>query len=184
MDSEGFVAGNSNHTGRRFYMGFKSCDAWVPEFVRILDSVGISVGKIGIERPLKLGYKTPMRFAIKMQSWVDSGARFNIARKQKRVDEWAATHPTRAGCASERSKSDRKTMQYQTLRSGSDNHVFVVCRDGTFYEAVPHDVRRRGPWQVQHRGELANLNTQYLSDIEEHGYALVRCEVGVFKPDV
>jgi len=97
MDSEGFVAGNSNHTGRRYYMGFKSCDVWVPEFVQILNSVGILVGKIGIEKPLKPGYKTPRRFAIKMQSWVDSGARFNIARKQKRVDEWAATTPDPRG---------------------------------------------------------------------------------------
>ncbi len=97
MDSEGYVAGNSNHTGRRFNMSFKSCDAWVPEFVQILKSVDISVGKIRIEKPLKPGYKTPVRFAIKMQSWVDSGARFNIARKQKRVDEWAATIPDPRG---------------------------------------------------------------------------------------
>ena len=30
--------------------------------------------------------------------------------------------------------------QYQTLRSVSDHHIFVVCRDGTFYELVPDDV--------------------------------------------
>jgi hypothetical protein len=41
-----------------------------------------------------------------------------------------------------------------------------------------------GAWQVQHRGELADLNTQYLSDIEVQGYALVRCELAVFKPEV
>lgn len=97
MDSEGFVAANGNHTGRRFYMGFKSCDLWVSDFIRILQSVGILVGKIGVEKPLKPGYKTPMRFAIKMQSWVDSGARFNIIRKQSRVDEWAATIPDPRG---------------------------------------------------------------------------------------
>jgi hypothetical protein len=97
MDSEGFVAANSNHTGRRFYMGFKSCDLWVPDFVRLLQSVGIMVGKIGIEKPRKPGHKIPMRFAIKMQSWIDSGARFNIARKQQRVDEWAATEPDPRG---------------------------------------------------------------------------------------
>lgn len=97
MDSEGFVAANSNHTGRRFYMGFKSCDLWVPDFVKLLQSVGIIVGKIGIERPRFSGYKTPMRFAIKMQSWIDSGARFNIARKQSRVDEWANTVPDPRG---------------------------------------------------------------------------------------
>lgn len=97
MDSEGFVAANGNHTGRRFYMGFKSCDPWVLDFIRILQSVGIEIGKVGIERPLKPGYKTPRRFAIKMQSWVDSGARFSIARKQDRVDEWAATPPDPRG---------------------------------------------------------------------------------------
>jgi len=74
-------------------------------------------------------------------------------------------------------------MQYQTLRSVSDNHLFVVCRDGGFYE-LPEGVRHRGPWQGQQRGELANLNTQYLIDIEEQGYALVRCEFAVFKPEV
>ena len=72
---------------------------------------------------------------------------------------------------------------YQTFRSVSDNHVFVVCRDGTFYEIVPEDVRKQGPWQGQHRGEMANLATQYLSEIEEQGYVLVRCEAAVFKPE-
>jgi hypothetical protein len=42
--------------------------------------------------------------------------------------------------------------RYQTLRSISDNHVFVVCREGGFYD-IPQDIRRRGPWQVRHRGE-------------------------------
>lgn len=94
MDSEGFVAANkSNPTNRRYYMGFKSCDLWVPEFVRILEKVGIRVGKVSQEKPRQSHYKTPTRFAIKMQSWIDSGARFNIARKQGRVDEWAETGP-------------------------------------------------------------------------------------------
>ena len=72
---------------------------------------------------------------------------------------------------------------YQTFRSVSDVHVFVICRDGTFYESVPAEVRKQGPWQGQHRGEMANLKTQYLIDIEEQGYALVRCELAVFKPE-
>ena len=29
--------------------------------------------------------------------------------------------------------------QYQTLRSVSDVHVFVLCYDGSFYERVPVD---------------------------------------------
>jgi hypothetical protein len=109
MDSEGFVAANSNHTGRRFYMGFKSCDPWIMEFVSLLQSVGIVIGKIGVEKPMKPGYKIPRRFAIKMQSWVDSGARFNIARKQNRVDEWAAADPDPRGLRF-RAKSTPETI--------------------------------------------------------------------------
>lgn len=91
MDSEGFVAANkANPTNRRYYMGFKSTDAWVRDFVRILENNGIRVGTVSEEKPRFEGYRTPIRFAIKMQSWVESGARFNIARKQDRVDAWAS----------------------------------------------------------------------------------------------
>lgn len=117
MDSEGFVAANSNTSGRRFYMGYKSCDPWVPKLISLMQSVGIQIGKIGVERPLKPGYKTPRRFAIKMQSWIDSGARFNIARKQKRVDEWAATVPDPRGLRF-RAKFSSETLRQAPETSG------------------------------------------------------------------
>jgi hypothetical protein len=50
-------------------------------------------------------------------------------------------------------------MQYQTFRSVSDTHVFVVCRDGTFYDRVPGDVRRQGPWQGM-QGEIERLKAR------------------------
>ena len=71
-------------------------------------------------------------------------------------------------------------MHYQTLRSVSDNHVFVVCRDGEFY-SLPDHVRHRGPWQGIHRGEITNLRPDYWIELEEQGYALVRCELAVFQ---
>lgn len=104
MDSEGFVAANSNPTNRRFYMGYKSCDAWVRDFIRILQSVGIVVGKVAQETPAKPCYKMPTRFAIKMQSWVESGARFCIVRKQSRVDLWAS-----AGAYEHRARFPRRS---------------------------------------------------------------------------
>ena len=88
MDSEGFVAASNNPTNRRYYMGYKSCDVWVPNFIKLLESVGIKIGKIQVEKPYKAHYKAPMRFTIKMKSWIDSGAYFNISRKQNRVMEW------------------------------------------------------------------------------------------------
>ena len=74
-------------------------------------------------------------------------------------------------------------MHYQTLRSVSDNHVFVVCHDGGFYE-LPDHVRHRGPWQGMHRGEIGNLRPEYWLDLQDQGYVLVRCELAVFKPEV
>jgi hypothetical protein len=113
MDSEGFVAHKTGGIiGRSFYMGFKSCDVWVPEFIQILQSVGIRVGKISQEIPRKPSYKVPTRFRIKMQSWVDAGAYFNIRRKQDRVDRWAATEPY-----SERSRYPRRLSSETTRQT-------------------------------------------------------------------
>jgi len=99
MDSEGFVAANHRHRGydwqatnRSFYMGYKSCDPWVPELIRVMESIGLRLGKVGHEVN-KPGRKPSMRFHVKMQSWIDSGCRFNIARKQARVDEWGSVGP-------------------------------------------------------------------------------------------
>lgn len=87
MDSEGFVSQNSHGST---YMGFKNTGPWFDDFIRVLNRAGIEVGKIGIEKPRKPGYLTPRRFHIKLRSWVRSGAYFNIARKQARVDAWAS----------------------------------------------------------------------------------------------
>lgn len=104
MDSEGFVAERKHEvTNRRFYMGFKSCDVWVPQLLDVLDSVGIQYGKVSQEPPRKPGYKVPTRFTIKMGSWIASGAKFRITRKQKRVDEWAS-----ADAYTQRSRNPRR----------------------------------------------------------------------------
>jgi hypothetical protein len=58
-------------------------------------------------------------------------------------------------------------MQYQTLRSVSDNHVFVVCRKGEFY-SLPDHVRQRGPRQGMHRGEIERLKPEYWLYLQDH----------------
>ena len=88
MDSEGYATINGSGS---LNIGFKSCDVWVDDFVRLLNSAGIEVGKIAICPPLKSWYKTPKRFTIKKPSWQKAGAYFNIQRKQARVDKWAAS---------------------------------------------------------------------------------------------
>lgn len=94
FDSEGFVAENKrNPTNRRYFMGFKSCDLWVLDFVRLLEQTGIRVGKVRTEEPRKAHYKRPTVFNVKMQSWIDAGAYFKCSRKQRRVEAWAEFGP-------------------------------------------------------------------------------------------
>ena len=72
---------------------------------------------------------------------------------------------------------------YQALRSISDNHVFVVCRDGAFYD-LPEVVRHRGPWQGMGRGDVGKSQARARLDLEEQGYSLVRSDLAVFKPEL
>ena len=74
-------------------------------------------------------------------------------------------------------------MRYQTLRSVSDVHVFVLRYGGSFYERVPADVRKQGPWQGQHRGDVDKLRPQHGLALAREGYVLVRCEAAVFNPE-
>jgi hypothetical protein len=88
MDSEGYVCLKEGRG--QAHMGFKSTDLWFGDFLRLMQSVGIVHGKIGVEQPRKPGYRVPRRVTIKMRSWVDVGAYFRIARKQECVERWAA----------------------------------------------------------------------------------------------
>ena len=74
-------------------------------------------------------------------------------------------------------------MTYQTFRSVSDNHLFIVCLEDKFYEIVPADIRSQGPWQAQHRGNVYKLKSEYRLALVRDGYALVTCESAVFKPE-
>ena len=74
-------------------------------------------------------------------------------------------------------------MQYQTFRSVSDHHVFVLCYDGSFYDLVPDDIRKQGPWQGQQRGDVDRLKPEYRLAHAKDGYALVKCGLAVFMPE-
>ena len=73
-------------------------------------------------------------------------------------------------------------MKFALLGSVSDVHAFVVCHDGTFYE-LPQAVRKQGPWKGMHRGEVEHLKPEYRLALARDGYALVKCELAVFKPE-
>jgi hypothetical protein len=47
-------------------------------------------------------------------------------------------------------------VRYQALRSVCDNHVFLLCLD-SFFDLLPDEIRKQGPRQGMHRGEVAAL---------------------------
>jgi hypothetical protein len=73
--------------------------------------------------------------------------------------------------------------RYQALRSVSDNHVIVICRDDGFYD-FPDRVRHQGPWQGMRRGEIDKLKPRSWLDLTEQGYVLVRTSTAAFKPEM
>jgi hypothetical protein len=73
-------------------------------------------------------------------------------------------------------------MHYQVLRSVSDNHIHVICRDGEF-EQLPDYIRHQGPWQVVQRGETTNLKRSYRLRLARYGFVLELCASALFKPE-
>ena len=60
--------------------------------------------------------------------------------------------------------------------------MHVICHDGRFGE-LSDFVRHQGPWQGMRRGELAKLKAEYRLALARNAYALVKCELAVFKPE-
>jgi hypothetical protein len=73
-------------------------------------------------------------------------------------------------------------MQYQVLRSGTDDHVFLICETDRFH-GIPAHVRHQGPWQLISRGDFQHLKLEYRLAIARDRYALVKCEIAVFNPE-
>jgi hypothetical protein len=55
---------------------------------------------------------------------------------------------------------------------------------GGFYEIVPDDVRKQGPWQGQRRGDIDSLKPEYRLALACDGHMLVKCEGAVFRPEL
>ncbi len=76
------------------------------------------------------------------------------------------------------------SLFYQMLRSVSDNHVFLICGVEEAFADLPDVVRHLGPWQVMRRGEVVNLEPGYRLALARDGYALIKSDAVVLKPDV
>jgi hypothetical protein len=72
--------------------------------------------------------------------------------------------------------------QYQALRSISDSHVILICREECFGD-LPDHVRHQGPWQSVRRGAVVYLKPEYQRDLARDGYVLLRTELATFQSE-
>jgi hypothetical protein len=73
--------------------------------------------------------------------------------------------------------------RYQMLRSHADVHVFVVCYADRFYDDVPADVRKKGPWAGNRRGDVTKLKPELRLALAQSRYVVVHCEDAVLQPE-
>ena len=71
-------------------------------------------------------------------------------------------------------------MQYRTLRSVSDVHIFVLCHDGKFYDLDPHKsaTRARGRACTAARSRSSSPSSQLLWDTNKQRAGQFACSVG------
>ena len=62
--------------------------------------------------------------------------------------------------------------RYETSRSGKDNRIVVICRDGEFY-SLPEHILHLGPWTGGRRGDIERLKPAYRALLAEQGFVLV-----------
>lgn len=89
MDSEGFVSQRTKIMKNglpSFQMGIKMDFNILKQFKKILQSVGIKTGKFSLTKTI-VNIQTA-NLSININSWIDSGAYFNIQRKNKKVQEY------------------------------------------------------------------------------------------------
>jgi hypothetical protein len=72
--------------------------------------------------------------------------------------------------------------RYQALCSIPNKRTHLICHVEEL-GALPAHVRQLGPWRLSCTGEIGRLKREYRRALSENGYALVRCELAVFKPE-
>lgn len=86
LDSDGWVSERSNPNGNtNWMMGYGTTYSWAYDIKRMLQSFNVVCGKT---REIPTKNKTQLVFTINLKSFIESGLRFNIERKQKRLNHY------------------------------------------------------------------------------------------------
>jgi hypothetical protein len=72
--------------------------------------------------------------------------------------------------------------RYQALCSIPDKRTHLICHVEEL-GALPAHVRRLGPWRLSCTGDIDCLKREYQRALAQDGYAIVTCDLAVFKPE-
>ena len=87
LDSDGWVSRHHAKNGlKQFSMGYCKGSSYINEIYRLMCDIGLQVGLPKAKQ--SKSNNVYWTICINMQSWVKSGMRFNIERKNKRVEEY------------------------------------------------------------------------------------------------
>ena len=95
MDSEGYVGRHYNKKINKvqFQMGVAMCTPLLDDIVNLMRKEGVVIGKKKVE---PRGENKPITiYKINTRSWINSGLKFSIARKNSRLSEYLNTTPQR-----------------------------------------------------------------------------------------
>lgn len=90
MDSEGYVGKHYNKQQDRtqYLMGIASADVWLEDFIELLTQHNIKCGKRYKEKQVKPWHKPKLRYKINTMSWIRSGCKFSVDRKNERLKDY------------------------------------------------------------------------------------------------
>jgi hypothetical protein len=91
MDGEGYVSKRKKimRNGLPSYqLGIKMDFELLKQFVKLIQSIGLRVGKYTITKPKHIVNIQTASVSINLISWVESGCYFNITRKQNRINDY------------------------------------------------------------------------------------------------
>jgi len=93
MDSEGYVEKDKRPNHNYVSVGFSMQGLLPDQIVRLFQQIGVRHGKRGVDNRTFNGKKRSsslIRYRLNTMDFIRSGLRFNIARKQKRLDDYAS----------------------------------------------------------------------------------------------
>lgn len=86
LDSDGWISQRSNPNGNcNWQMGYGTTYSWTYDIKKMLQSFGIVCCKM---REIPTKNKVQLNFTINIQSFIESGFKFNIIRKQTKVNAY------------------------------------------------------------------------------------------------